>query len=72
MPPLSRQDTPASVFSWWTDPNSLLENLMVNLHMTAKWLMMSIYHHQALKFIKKNRGTQLSTQMVETYLSYFP
>jgi hypothetical protein len=44
----------------------------VNLHAVAKPLMKRMYHRQAKEFIRNNRGSPLSTAMVEIYSSYFP
>jgi hypothetical protein len=72
MPPLTRQETHMSIYSWWSDSNPLLKGPTINLHAVAKPLMKLMYHRQAMELIRKNRGTQLSTAMLETYLSYFP
>jgi len=69
---LTRQDTHTSVFSWWSDSNSLLRNgPTINLHALAKPLMKRMYHRQASGLIRNNRGSPLSTAMVEIYSSYF-
>jgi hypothetical protein len=73
MPPLTRQDTRASIFSWWSDSNLLLQyGPTINLHAAAKPLMKLMYHRQAKEFIKKNKGSPLSTEMLEIYWSYLP
>jgi hypothetical protein len=65
MPPLTRQDTRTSIFSWWSDSNSLLRyGPTINLDVAAKPLMKLMYHYQALEFIRKNRGIRLSTRDV--------
>jgi hypothetical protein len=72
MPPMTRQDTRTSVFSWWSDSNPLLKGPTINLHAMAKPLMKRMYHRQALEFIRKNEGRPLSMATLETYSSYFP
>jgi hypothetical protein len=73
MPHLTRQNTLASVQSWWTDSNSLLRyGPTINLHAAAKPLMKLMYHRQAKGFIRENKGRALSTEMVEIYMSYLP
>ncbi|KAJ7872107.1 hypothetical protein B0H13DRAFT_2553919 [Mycena leptocephala] len=73
MPPLTRTDTHASIFSWWSDSNSLLRyGPTINLHAVAKPLMRWMYHRQALDFIRKNEDSPLSTETLEIYWSYFP
>jgi hypothetical protein len=73
MPPLTRTDTRASIFSWWSDSNSLLRyGPTINLHAVAKPLIKLMYHRQAMEFIKKNRFRRLSTEMLEIYWSYLP
>ncbi|KAF7360360.1 hypothetical protein MVEN_00765700 [Mycena venus] len=72
MPPLTRQDTRPSIHSWWSDSNPGLRGPTINLHAAAKPLMKLMYHRQVLEFIKKNRGSPLSTTALEKYSSYFP
>jgi hypothetical protein len=73
MPPLTRTDTRASIFSWWSDNNSLLQySPTINLHAVAKPLIKFMYHRQAKEFIKKNKGNPLSTELLEIYWSYLP
>jgi hypothetical protein len=73
MPPLTRQDTLASVRSWWSDSNSLLRyGPTINLHAAAKPLIKLMYHRQAKELIRKNGDSELSTEMLETYWSYLP
>jgi hypothetical protein len=72
MPPLTRQETRTSIYSWWSDSNPLLKGPTINLHAAAKPLMKRMYHRQALEFIKKNRGHPLSATTLEIYASYFP
>jgi hypothetical protein len=71
MPPLTRQDTRTSIFSWWSDSNSLLRyGPTINLHAAAKPLMRWMYHRQALDLFRKNEDNRLSTEIVEIYASY--
>jgi hypothetical protein len=74
MPPLTRQDTRTSVFSWRSDSNPLLKGPTINLHAVAKPLMKFMYHRQALalEFIGKNQDSPLSMTKLEIYSSYFP
>ncbi|KAJ7850012.1 armadillo-type protein [Mycena olivaceomarginata] len=73
MPPLNRQESRASIYSWWSDSNSLLlHGPTINLHAAAKPLMRLMYHRQALDIIRKNRGSPLTRTILETYASYFP
>ncbi|KAF7356375.1 hypothetical protein MVEN_00969900 [Mycena venus] len=72
MPPLTRQDTHSSIHSYWSDSNPGLQGPTINLHAAAKPLMRLMYHRQVLAFIRKNRGSPLSTPTLEIYLSYFP
>jgi hypothetical protein len=72
MPPLTRTDTRASIFSWWSDSNPLLKGPTINLHATEKPLMKWMYHRQAMEFIRKNDGQALSTEILEIYWSYLP
>ncbi|KAF7331072.1 hypothetical protein MVEN_02447500 [Mycena venus] len=72
MNPLTRQDTPPSIHSWWSDSNPGLRGPTVNLHAAAKPLMKFMYHRQTLEFIRKNRGSPLSKDVLETYSSYLP
>ncbi|KAJ6537686.1 hypothetical protein B0H19DRAFT_1078823 [Mycena capillaripes] len=72
MPPLTRQQTHASVHSWWSDSNPGLQGPTVNIHAAAKPLMKLMYHRQALAFIRKNRSSPLSRTILETFLSYLP
>ncbi|KAJ7355635.1 armadillo-type protein [Mycena albidolilacea] len=73
MPPLTRQDSRASIYSWWSDSNSLLVyGPTINLHAAAKPLMRLMYHRQALDIIRKDRGSPLTSTILEMYSSYFP
>ncbi|KAJ7850009.1 armadillo-type protein [Mycena olivaceomarginata] len=73
MPPLNRQDSRPSIHSWWSDSNSLLVyGPSMNLHTAAKPLMRLMYHRQASDILRKNRGSPLTTAILETYASYFP
>jgi hypothetical protein len=72
MPPLTRQETRTSVFSWWSDRNPLLKGPTINLHAVAKPLMKFMYHRQALDFIRKNEDSPISATTLEIYASYFP
>ncbi|KAJ7088103.1 hypothetical protein C8R44DRAFT_444605 [Mycena epipterygia] len=68
MHPLTRQRTLESVLSWWSDRNP--PGPTINLHAASKPLMKFLYHRQVLGFIEKNRGTPLSTGILEIYSSY--
>ncbi|KAF7360382.1 hypothetical protein MVEN_00768000 [Mycena venus] len=72
MNPLTRQDTRPSIHSWWSDSNPGLPGPTVNLHTMAKPLMRRMYHRQVSEFIRKNRGSPLARDVLETYSSYFP
>jgi hypothetical protein len=66
-------DTHASIFSWWSDSNSLVRyGPTINLHAAAKPLMKWMYHRQAKEFIRKKEDSPLSAEMVEIYWSYLP
>ncbi|KAJ7436246.1 armadillo-type protein [Mycena galericulata] len=69
---LTRQQTPASIHSWWSDSNPGLQGATINLHAATKPLMKLMYHRQAMGFIKQNRGVPLSTEILETFSSYLP
>ncbi|KAJ7458077.1 armadillo-type protein [Mycena latifolia] len=66
--PLTRQPTPDSLHSWWSDRNPLGPN--INLHAAAKPLMRFMYRRDALAFIAKTRGIPLSSKDMEIYSSY--
>ncbi|KAJ7476535.1 hypothetical protein FB451DRAFT_1243493 [Mycena latifolia] len=68
MHPLTRQPTPASVHSYWSDRN--LPGPTINLHAAAKPLMRFMYHRDALEFIRKTRSAQLSSEDMQIYSSY--
>jgi hypothetical protein len=73
MPPLNRQDSRPSIYSRWSDSNSLLVyGPTINLHAASKPLMRLMHHRQALGIIRKNLGSPLTTTILETYSSYFP
>ncbi|KAJ7791243.1 hypothetical protein B0H14DRAFT_198398 [Mycena olivaceomarginata] len=72
MPPLNRQDSRPSIYSWWSDSNPGLRGPTINLHAAAKPLMRLMYYRQALDIIRKNRGSPLTSTVLETYSSYFP
>ncbi|KAJ7821392.1 armadillo-type protein [Mycena olivaceomarginata] len=73
MPPLTRQESRASIYSWWSDSNLLLlHGPTINLHAAAKPFMRLMYHRQTLDIIRKNCGSPLTTAALETYSSYFP
>ncbi|KAJ7491474.1 armadillo-type protein [Mycena galericulata] len=72
MPPLTRQQTIASIHSWWSDSNPGIWGPTINLHAATKPLMRLMYHRQAIQFIEKSRGTPLSTETVEILSSYLP
>ncbi|KAJ7624026.1 armadillo-type protein [Mycena polygramma] len=68
MPPLTRQQTPQSIRSWWSDSNSV--GATVSIHAAAKPLMKIMYHSQARSFIKRYRDAPLSKEVLDIYLSY--
>ncbi|KAJ7496291.1 armadillo-type protein, partial [Mycena galericulata] len=68
MAPLTRQRTPQSIHSWWSDSNPIGPTM--NLNSAAKPLMKLMYHRQALGFIRKNRDIALSEEILEIYSSY--
>ncbi|KAF7353711.1 hypothetical protein MVEN_01056200 [Mycena venus] len=70
MQQLTRQRTPESVHSWWSDSNPGLRGPTINLHTLAKPLMRRMYDRDALKYIREHRGIPLSTESIEIYLSY--
>ncbi|KAJ7355645.1 armadillo-type protein [Mycena albidolilacea] len=72
MPPLTRQDSRPSIHSWWSDSNPGLQGPTINLHAAAKPLMRLMYYRQASDILRKNRGSSLTTAILETYASYFP
>ncbi|KAJ7626401.1 armadillo-type protein [Mycena polygramma] len=72
MPPLTRQESRGSIFSWWSDSNPALCGPTINLHAATKPLLKLMYHRQASEFIRKSRGSALSTDMMENYFSYLP
>ncbi|KAK7031430.1 armadillo-type protein [Favolaschia claudopus] len=69
MPPLTRQLSRMSIFSWWSDRNA---GPTINLHQFAKPLLRFLHHRQALAIIKRNRGSPLSVATLEIYSSYLP
>ncbi|KAJ7880337.1 armadillo-type protein [Mycena olivaceomarginata] len=72
MPPLTRQESRPSIHSWWSDSNPGLQGPTINLHAAAKPLMRLMYYRQALDILRKNRGSPLTTAILDTYASYFP
>ncbi|KAJ7453000.1 armadillo-type protein [Mycena galericulata] len=68
MPPLTRQPTRQSIFSWWSDSNPT--GATINLHAAAKPLMRLLYHRQAMSFVKRNHDKLLSSEMIDIYASY--
>lgn len=71
MPPLTRQRTPESILSWWSDSNP--PGATIDLHAASKPLMKFLYHRQVLGFMKRNHGTPLSEETVQIcsdYLAY--
>ncbi|KAJ6545914.1 armadillo-type protein [Mycena vulgaris] len=68
MPPLPRQQTRESIYSWWSDNNLTGPN--INLHAATKPLLRHMHDRQALALIRKNRGTPLSSKDMEIYTSY--
>jgi hypothetical protein len=71
MPPLTRQETRTSIFSWWSNSNPLLKGPTINLHAAAKPLMKFMFHRQALEFIRQNKGSPLLETTLEIYALYF-
>ncbi|KAF7359744.1 hypothetical protein MVEN_00699100 [Mycena venus] len=69
---LTRQATPQSTHSWWSDSNPNLRGPTINLHAAAKPLMKLMYHRQVMACIKRNQHSPLSTPLLETYSSYIP
>ncbi|KAF8196693.1 armadillo-type protein [Mycena galopus ATCC 62051] len=55
--PLARQETRASILSWWSDSNPGLQNPTINIHAAAKPLCRFLYHRQALDLISNNHGS---------------
>ncbi|KAJ7928851.1 G-protein alpha subunit-domain-containing protein [Mycena leptocephala] len=72
MPPLTRQQTHTSIYSWWSDSNPGLQGATINLHAIAKPLLKRMYHRQALDLIKKSRDVPLSTEVLSIFSSYLP
>ncbi|KAF8196698.1 armadillo-type protein [Mycena galopus ATCC 62051] len=70
--PLARQETRASILSWWSDSNLGLKGPTINLHAAAKPLARFLYHRQALDIIRKNRYFALTPSILDIYSSYFP
>ncbi|KAJ7924208.1 armadillo-type protein, partial [Mycena leptocephala] len=65
MPPLTRQVSPQSIHSDWTD--SRPTGPTINIHALAKLLMRPMYHQQVSKYMKKDRGLPLSRENIEIY-----
>ncbi|KAK7028782.1 putative G protein alpha chain [Favolaschia claudopus] len=72
MPPLVRQQSRSSIFSWWSDSNPNLSGPTLNLHALAKPLMKLMYHRQAQEFIAQSRGTPLLSDLLCIFSSYLP
>ncbi|KAJ6593244.1 armadillo-type protein [Mycena capillaripes] len=70
MLPLARQETRASIFSWWSDSNPGLGGPTINLHTAAKPLMRFMYDQQASAFVKKHINAPLSCMVLEVYIAY--
>ncbi|KAJ7430497.1 armadillo-type protein [Mycena galericulata] len=70
MPPLTRQQSRASIYSWWSDSNPGLQGPTINLHTVTKPLLKLMYHRQALGFIQRNGDTPLSSETLEIYSTY--
>ncbi|KAJ7493904.1 armadillo-type protein [Mycena latifolia] len=68
MHPLTRQPTPASVLSYWSDRNSA--GPTISLHAAAKPLMRFLYHREALDFIRRCRSAPLSSEDMQIFSSY--
>ncbi|KAJ7465328.1 armadillo-type protein [Mycena galericulata] len=71
MPPLNRQQSRASIYSWWSDSNPGLQGATINLHTVAKPLIKLMYHRQARGLIQRNGDIPLSSEMLEIYSTYF-
>ncbi|KAJ7761798.1 hypothetical protein B0H16DRAFT_1884297 [Mycena metata] len=67
MPPLTRQHTPQSLYSEWS--NSYL-GATLSIHALAKPLMKLMYHRAVLNLIKQQKGVPLSTETMKIYESY--
>ncbi|KAJ7761739.1 armadillo-type protein, partial [Mycena metata] len=67
MPPLTRQRTPQSLYSEWS--NSYL-GATLSIHALAKPLMKFMYHRAVLNLIKRQKGVPLSAETMEIYESY--
>ncbi|KAJ7493038.1 armadillo-type protein [Mycena galericulata] len=68
--PLTRQQSRASIHSWWSDSNPRLQGATINLHTVTKPLIKFMYHRQALGFIQRNGDTPLSSEILEIYSTY--
>ncbi|KAJ7443133.1 armadillo-type protein [Mycena latifolia] len=69
MPPLTRQRTVESIFSWWSDSNPNVGPTNP-IHAVAKPLMRPMYHRAASAFIVKHRSDPLSKETMEICSSY--
>ncbi|KAJ6585857.1 armadillo-type protein, partial [Mycena capillaripes] len=70
MQPLARQQSRASLLSWWSDSNPGLQGPTVNIHRMAKLLVRFLYHRQAMQFIRNNAGVPLTPMVLEIYSTY--
>ncbi|KAJ7289692.1 G-protein alpha subunit-domain-containing protein [Mycena rebaudengoi] len=68
MPPLTRQQTPQSLLSVWSDSKS--PGATISLHVAAKPLIKFMYHRQAHSFIERNHGISLSRESLDIFWSY--
>ncbi|KAJ7925547.1 armadillo-type protein [Mycena leptocephala] len=66
--PLTRQRTPESLISWWSDTNP--PGATISIHAAAKPLMRFMYHRDALDLIKRNHNIPLSGETLDIYGSY--
>ncbi|KAJ7479057.1 armadillo-type protein [Mycena latifolia] len=69
MPPVARPRTPESIHSWWSDSNPAASPT-ISIHAAAKPLMRLMYHRDVVAFMKKIRGTPLSTESAQICASY--
>ncbi|KAF7294053.1 hypothetical protein MKEN_01451700 [Mycena kentingensis (nom. inval.)] len=72
MLPLTRTPTRSSIFSFWSDSNSLVTaGATMNLHSVAKPLMRLLYHRQAKRYIQATQGwDDLSEDNLDVYMAY--
>ncbi|KAF7369624.1 hypothetical protein MVEN_00293200 [Mycena venus] len=68
MPQLTRQVSPQSIHSDWSD--SKPPGATISIHAVAKPLMRLMYHQQASKYMKQDRDLPLSRENINMYLSW--